>query len=241
MGRKGTIVEKEIESTYLDETLVVKIYQPENYSSLYKYHICIMQDGNDYFQLGRVATYSDRLHEKGEIDNTVFVGIHYQDKYDRQDKYHPQGKKNEAYIKFLRFEVVPLLDDLLPSYYMGATRTLMGDSLGGTVSLMTALKYPNTFGNVVMQSPYVDKNVFDAVRESKDLPLINIYHTIGKEETEVPTTSGDVKDFLEPNRKLYEMIQSKTSDYAYYELEGNHTWKAWQKDLPRALHYTFGK
>jgi enterochelin esterase-like enzyme len=31
-------------------------------------------------------------------------------------------------------------------------RTLIGDSLGGTVSLMTALDYPNMFGNVIMQS-----------------------------------------------------------------------------------------
>ncbi|MBB6453076.1 enterochelin esterase-like enzyme [Salirhabdus euzebyi] len=241
MGRKGTMIEKEIESKYLQEVITLKIYRPENFSTLYKYHVCIMQDGNDYFQLGRVATYSDRLHEAGEIENTIFVGIHYKNKFDRQEKYHPEGNKNEAYTKFLRFEVVPLLDDTLPSYYLGASRVLIGDSLGGTVSLMTALKYPNTFGKVIMQSPYVDDHVLKAVKSSNDIPTLTIYHTIGNEETEVQTTNGDVKDFLTPNRNLHQVLTEKAGDYTYYELDGEHTWKYWQKDLPRALQNIFGK
>ncbi|WP_369404974.1 alpha/beta hydrolase-fold protein [Piscibacillus salipiscarius] len=93
MGRQGTMLDKEIKSQYLDETFVIKIYKPENFSPLYKYHICIMQDGDDYYQLGRAATVSDRLHSKSEIENTIFAGIHYKDRYDRWDKYHPDGEK----------------------------------------------------------------------------------------------------------------------------------------------------
>lgn len=235
MRRQGKMIEKEINSEYLKENLTIKIYQPKNYSPLYKYYICIMQDGNDYFQLGRAATVSDRLHEEGKIENTVFVGIHYKDKFDRREKYHPQGAKNEAYMKFLRFEVVPMLDELLPSYFLGATRILMGDSLGGTVSLLTALTYPNTFGKVIMQSPLVNEDVLHAVLQSQDLPLLTIYHTIGLDETAVPTTDGKVLDFLTPNRKLQKIIQGTSTDYIYKELEGKHTWKQWQTDLPNAL------
>ncbi|TFB15061.1 esterase family protein [Filobacillus milosensis] len=239
MGRKGTMVEKDIDSQYLDETLTLKIFKPENYSPLYKYHICIMQDGNDYYQLGRVATVSDRLHEEGEIENTIFVGIHYQDRYDRWDKYHPDGERNKAYIKFLVFEVVPLLDKELPSYHVGSCRVLMGDSLGGTVSLMTALKYPNNFGKVIMQSPYVDEQVIEAIKQSDDVNNMSIYHTIGLDETEVPTTKGDKDDFLSPNRDLNEVLSQRASDYTYKELEGKHTWKQWQKDLPNAIKTIF--
>ncbi|QHS21711.1 esterase family protein [Virgibacillus sp. MSP4-1] len=241
MGRKGTMFDRDIHSQYLNETITIRIYQPENFSTLYKYHICIMQDGNDYYQLGRAATLSDRLHEKGEIHHTIFVGIHYNDKYDRQAKYHPDGHKNDSYIKFLRFEVVPLLDDILPGYYLGSARTLMGDSLGGTVSFLTALTYPNTFGNVIMQSPYVNKKVLEAAKASDNLSLIKIYHTIGEEETEVQTTTGGTEDFLEPNRQLRKVLQTKTSAYTYNERPGGHTWKTWQKDLPDAIISTFGK
>ncbi|MCP8615611.1 alpha/beta hydrolase [Salirhabdus salicampi] len=242
MKRKGTMIHKEIESKYLLETLTVKIYRPEHFSKLYKYHLCIMQDGNDYYQLGRIATFSDRLHSNKEIENTVFAGIHYKDRYDRREKYHPKGENQEAYMKFLRFEVVPLLDEEIPSYYMSGSRGLIGDSLGGTVSLMTALQYPNTFGKVVMQSPYVNENVKNAVKQSEEIAAMTVYHTIGTDEKAVQTTSDGTKDFLTPNRELRNLLMDRVDDYTYYELEGgNHTWKHWQKDMPRALVKTFGK
>ncbi|WP_188455666.1 alpha/beta hydrolase [Virgibacillus oceani] len=239
MPRKGTMIEKEIESSYLQETMTLKLYQPESFSPLYKYHICIMQDGNDYFQLGRVATLSDRLHESGEITNTIFVGIHYKDKFDRRKKYHPSGEQNLAYTKFLVHEAVPFLDDLLPTFHMGQSRTLMGDSLAGTLALMTALHYPNTFSNVIMQSPYVDETVMNAVKEATGIHAIDIYHTIGTEETEVDTTDGSKQDFLTPNRELNKVLAGKGMSYVYHELDGPHTWKPWQKDLQRALTTMF--
>lgn len=241
MQRKGKMTEKQIDSTYLGETMTLKIYQTENYSSLYKYNLCIMQDGNDYFQLGRTATFSDRLHEAGKLENTIFVGIHYLDKFDRRKKYHPSGEQNEAYIKFLAKEVVPFLDDAFPTYLMGQTRALMGDSLAGTLALMTALKYPHTFGKVVMQSPYVDETVLQAVENANFMDGMEIYHTIGTAETAVKTTDDKISDFLEPNRRLHEIISKQNTTYTYHELpDGEHTWKYWQKDLPNALQAIFG-
>ncbi|WP_087973281.1 alpha/beta hydrolase [Oceanobacillus rekensis] len=240
MGRKGTMVEKEIESSYLNETMTLMIYQPETFSPLYKYNICIMQDGNDYFQMGRVATLSDRLHDSHEITNTVFAGIHYKDRYDRWEKYHPSGEQNEAYMKFLINEVVPLLDEFVPTYHLGQTRALMGDSLAGTIALMTAIKYPNTFGKVIMQSPYVDAKVINAAKNADNLQFIDIYHTIGENEADVSTTDGSKSDFLMPNRELNELLNRKGSTYHYYELEaGEHTWKYWQKDMTRVLTTMF--
>ena len=49
---------------------------------------------------------------------------------------------------------------------MGYGRALIGDSLGGTVSLLTALQYPHTFGKVIMQSPLVNETVLRAVGKS---------------------------------------------------------------------------
>jgi len=236
IARKGKMIEEEIESKYLNETMTLKLYLPENFSSLYKYHICIMQDGNDYYQLGRVATVSDKLHTNEEIENTVFVGIHYLDRYDRKEKYHPSGEQQQAYIKFLVNEAVPLLDEIVPTYHMGQSRALVGDSLAGTLALMTAVKYPHTFSKVIMQSPYVDEDVLSTVKNAKNIHGIDIYHTIGENETAVDTTDGSEVDFVTPNRELHDLLQAKGVSYQYHELEaGEHTWKYWQKDLPHAL------
>lgn len=236
MARKGKMVDREIDSIYLNETKVIKIYFPETFSDLYKYNICIMFDGDDYFQMGRIATYSDRLHEDYELTNTIFVGIHYKNRYDRRKKYHPNGEEHDAFTKFLVKEVVPLLDNELPSYHMGKSRILMGDSLAGTFALLTALKYPNTFGKVILHSPYVDEAIMEKVKQAKDLSSLDIYHTIGEKEDKAELSDGKVEDQLTPNRELNEFLASKNSNYIYHELEdGLHTWKYWQKDMIRAL------
>ncbi|MCP3026652.1 alpha/beta hydrolase-fold protein [Halobacillus sp. A5] len=241
MGRKGKFEHHVIFSQYLNEEITLKVYTPENYSPLYKYHFCIMQDGDDYFQMGRAATLSDQLHSEREIENTIFIGIHYYDKYDRQDKYHPDGKKQGDYINFLIREVVPYLDENLPGYSMGRGRTLAGDSLAGTLALMTAARFPNIFGNVIMQSPYVDEHVLEYIQSINDLSSLTIYHTIGTLEKDVTTTDGSRKNFLEPNLELHRYLDKQSLSYVFNQLDGGHTWGSWQKDLPRALRIMFAK
>lgn len=234
--RKGTMIEKTIDSSYLNEEMVLKIYQPPAFSPMYKYHICIMQDGDDYYQMGRLATLSDELHEEVEITNTVFVGIHYIDRFDRLKKYHPDGEQFEEYMKFLAFEVSSFLDEMLPTYQLSQSRALMGDSLAGTIALLTATRYPHTFGKVIMQSPLVDETVLSLVDQAKKLDGLEIYHTIGTKETDVPTTIGNHVDFVTPNRQLCDTLSQVDTTYTYHEIDdGIHTWKYWQKDLKRAL------
>lgn len=236
MARKGTMYDQTIDSKHLNESITIKIYEPEQFDSVYENNVCIMQDGDDYFHLGRVATVSDRLHDDYDIVNTTFVGIPYVDRYDRWKKYHPDGEQFTDYKLFLREEVVPLLDELLPINPLGTIRTLMGDSLGGTVSLMAALDEPELFQRVIMQSPYVDEKVLEAVKQFDNPIEPNIYHTYGLAETNVPTTKMGNLNFVEPNEQLATMLSEKFSSY-YYETnpEGNHTWKFWQKELPELL------
>ncbi|MFG6149429.1 alpha/beta hydrolase [Halobacillus sp. B23F22_1] len=241
MGRKGKFQNFTISSQYLNEDMTIKVYTPENYSPLYKYHFCIMQDGDDYFQMGRAATLSDKLHSDREIENTIFIGIHYNDKYDRQDKYHPDGKKQGDYVNFLVREVVPLLDEELPGFSIGKGRTLVGDSLAGTLALMTAARFPNIFGNVIMQSPYIDEHVLEYIQSINDLSNLTIYHTIGNQETDVKTTDAARKNFLKPNLELRQYLDKQPLSYVFYELEGDHTWGSWQKDFPNALKTMFAK
>lgn len=236
MARKGNMYDETINSVFLKEEMVLKIYEPETFNSLYENNVCIMQDGDDYFQLGRVATVSDTLHEEEEIVNTTFVGIHYIDRFDRLKKYHPEGEQFEAYIQFLAKEAVPLLDEILPINPLGTVRTLMGDSLAGTIAFLTALRHPNVFNKVIMQSPLVNEHVLDAAHQVERKHGTEIYHSIGCQETAVPTTRDGHVDFLKPNQQLSTILAEKFSSYQYKEIEqGNHTWKFWQREIPDVL------
>ncbi|MDQ0174606.1 alpha/beta hydrolase [Bacillus chungangensis] len=236
---RGTINEIKFESKELEDIIHIFIYLPATFSTLYKYSLLITQDGKDYFQLGRITRFADELLHNQEIENVIIVGIPYKNVEDRTSKYHPNGEQNEAYIRFLAHELVPYLDQMYPTYQVGNGRALIGDSMAATVSLMTAVKYPHTFGKVIMQSPFVNEKVLAEISQHPEPHLLDIYHVIGNKETEVKTTSGDIKDFLTPNRTLQALIKRKGFPYFYEEFEGDHTWKYWQSDLKRALKKMF--
>lgn len=240
MARKGMMTTETIDSHFLQEEITIKIYAPETFDSIYETHVCLMQDGDDYFQMGRVATFSDRLHEAGDIVNTFFVGIPYVNRQDRVNKYAPTGKQNAAYMRFLTEEVVPLLDDKLPINPLGTIRTLMGDSLAGTLAFMAATAYPEHFHQVVMQSPFVDEHVLKRAEEVEQVQM-PIYHSIGLDEAAVDTTELGRLDFIAPNQALREILQGKMRDYSYKEIPaGNHTWKHWQNEMPDVMELMFG-
>ncbi|MEK3887352.1 alpha/beta hydrolase [Bacillus sp. FSL K6-3431] len=234
---QGTINEIEFQSSELNETLTLLLYLPVSFSHLYNYSVVIVQDGKDYFQMGRLARYADELINDGEIENIIMVGVHYKSIQDRRNKYHPQGDEHQAYIRFLAHELVPWLDRNYPTYEVGKSRALMGDSLAATVSLMAALKYPNTFGKVILHSPYVNKTVLDAVTMHQSPHLLDVYHVIGDQESNVEIS--DIKDFLTPNRELHKIFEGKGFNHFYDEFSGGHSWKYWQPDVKRALQKMF--
>jgi enterochelin esterase-like enzyme len=232
---KGFTKDYQLYSEALQEEVQMFIYFPGSYTPLYKYNLLIAQDGQDYFQLGRVARIADELIHNKEMANTIIVGLPYRDVEDRRQKYHPNGERNRAYIRFLAHELAPFLDREFPTYQMGMGRTLVGDSLAATVSLMAALEYPHTFGKVILQSPYVNETVLSEVEKFDQTHLIDIYHVAGTEETEVQTRNANERNFLEANRRLSTLLKEKKFSYFYEEFQGDHTWTFWQPDLQRAL------
>ena len=237
----GKIKDITIYSESLDEEMQLLIHLPHNYSELYKYSILIASDGKDYFQYGRLGRVVDELMDAREIENVIVVGVPYKSVSERRRLYHPDGDRHEAYLRFLSRELVPYLDDNYPTYQIGAGRGLIGDSLAATISLLAAAKYPNTFGKVILHSPYVDNSVLEAVNAVKNPSCFSIYHVVGELETEVKTVAEGTRDFLTPNRELNKLIQSKGFPYFYEEFKGDHTWKYWQPDVRRAISMVYGQ
>lgn len=237
---RGKVEDLSIYSNALKEDMQVLVYLPSNYSPLYKYTLVIASDGKDYFQLGRVPRVVDELLENSEIENIIVVGVPYKSVEDRNNKYEPTGSQHASYLRFLAHELVPYLDEQYPTYQVGMGRALIGDSLAATASLMAAIRYPNIFGRVILQSPKVSEELMNAVNEFQSPQSFTVYHVIGKGETAVKLTAGGTADFLEPNRELHQLMKEKGFAVFYDEFDGDHTWKHWQPDLKRALIQNFG-
>ncbi len=237
--KTGSIKSVTFNSKELNEEIELLVYLPSTFSHLYKYSILIAQDGKDYFQMGKIGRVADELLEQQEIENLIIVGVPYKNVDDRWNKYHPAGPKHTAYKRFLAHELVPYIDAEFPTYQMGQSRALIGDSLAATVSLMTAIDYPNTFGKIGLHSPLVNEPVLSAVENFQFPHLMQIYHTIGTKETEVQTHKDGILNFVEPNQELNLLIEGKGFPTFYEEIDGDHTWRAWQSDMKRALTWLF--
>jgi enterochelin esterase-like enzyme len=237
---KGTVKEITFFSNALNEELELLIYIPANYSPLYEYNILIASDGRDYFQLGGLPRLADQLIDDYIIENVIIVGVPYINAADRRRKYIPTGDQFEAYMRFLAHELVPYLDEEFSTSQLGASRVLMGDSMAATISLMTALHYPNIFGKAILQSPFVDEHVLQAVQDANNVELLSMYHIIGLQEKEIIFKDNRVEDFLTPNRALHKLIVERGIDTFYEEIDGDHTWRSWKPDLKRALIEIFG-
>ena len=151
----------------------------------------------------------------------------------RRNKYHPEGKQYEQYKQFLVHELIPWVDEEYSTLTFPSNRTIVGDSLAATISLLSALDYPQTFGQLILHSPYVNEAVLEAVEKYNGNEYITIYHVIGNEENHVDVS--DIKDFLTPNRKLSHLFKEKGFNTFYEEFKGGHSWKHWQPDVKRAL------
>ncbi|TSB46695.1 esterase family protein [Alkalicoccobacillus porphyridii] len=232
---QGTLQDTVIQSNELNDEIPLLVYLPPNYTPLSSYDLVICQDGKDYFQLGRIPRQMEALMDDYEVREAIIIGVPYPSVAERRERYHPEGERSEAYRRFLAFELLPYLDEHYPTHQLASSRTLAGDSLAGTISLLAALEYPAHFGQVMMHSPYVDDHVLDAVRTYQQPHALSIYHVIGSEETTVKLTNGDIADFLSPNKDLAELLEATSFSYSFRIFEGNHTWTYWQKDLSIGL------
>lgn len=237
----GKMIDHSIDSTFLQTTVPYSLYLPPNYSELKSYNVLYVQDGADYIKFGQIARQAEELIVTNEIEEIIIVMIPYPTVKERWERYHPHGKQTDAYTRFFVEELVTQMDKDYSTINLADGRTLIGDSLGATVSLMIALAYPHTFSQVIMQSPLVNEEVTEKVSSFPYPEMIKLYHIIGTEETKVKTTHGQESDFLTPNRELHQLMLKKGfAEYFYDEFAGGHIWRYWQKDIKRALRYMFG-
>lgn len=231
---EGKVSDDTIYSEELQTEIPLLVYTPPHFSPFSSYDVLICQDGNDYFQIGRIPRVVEELIDDVCIRETIAVGIPYPSVKTRRKWYHPDGELMHAYIRFLTTELLPYIQKTYPIKEESNGRTLAGDSLAATISLLTALKHPTLFGQVMMHSPYVDDYVLQTIDNCESPESLSLYHVVGKEETNVDTIDG-ILDFLTPNRAMNEKIASLPFTYTYDEFDGDHTWKYWQPDLKRGL------
>ncbi|WP_274650686.1 alpha/beta hydrolase [Paenibacillus humicola] len=231
---KRTIVKETVDSAYLPEgRRNLRVYLPPGYNELLSYPAVYCQDGEDFFNFGRVATIAGRLILDEGLEPCIIVGVDV-DKKVRTAEYSPDGERHRPYAAFFGEELVPFIEAKYPVRRDPSERVLAGDSLGGTVSLHLALAFPHLFRRVISLSGAYYPESQRIAKQAGPLDWLSVYMIVGLQETAFETDRG-VFDFVAMNRSMNEILTSNGAGVRYGEHDGRHVWGFWQQYIPDAL------
>ncbi|MDY5059191.1 esterase family protein [Staphylococcus simulans] len=234
----GVVTQTQFHSEILERDITLSIYLPKNYSPLFKYKLVFCFDGLDFFRFGQIHRVYERLRENEQVERAIFIGFHYETVDKRREEFSPNGSRAPLTVKAMGQELLPYIDKTFPTFKVASGRVLLGDSLAGSIALMTALSYPRLFNQVGMFSPMFNEVVDVLANRCQFIDQLDIWQAVGKEEIDfaLPTT-GERADFLTPNRELKELLEKFNVTHYYEEFDGGHRWKYWRKLMEPLLLY----
>jgi len=234
---KRTIIKETVPSVYLTEERSIRIYLPPGYDENKQYPTIYCQDGEQFFNFGRIATTATSLIHENQLEPFIIVGIDV-DISRRTEEYSPEGQLFQHYCSFVAMELVTFVENRVSSNSDSASRLLAGDSLGATVSLHLALDYPLLFHRVLSFSGAFLPSTRTRIEQEHDLSGLDLYMLVGLQETGVVTSRGTF-DFLAHNRLTLDTLLANHANVDYYERDGVHTWGFWQQYMAHALQHFF--
>ncbi|OAZ40441.1 alpha/beta hydrolase [Paenibacillus polymyxa] len=232
---KRTILKDEVDSRLLGETRILRIYLPPGYNEILSYPVVYCQDGEEFFNFGRIATHANRLILDEGVEPFIIVGVEVNTKI-RTQEYAPFGNRFEEYTACFAEEIIPYVEQKYPIRKDAASRILAGDSLGGSVSLHLALLYPELFNRIISLSGAYYEASQEIIAREKELSHLNVWMTVGLQEDAFESDTG-IYNFVELNRQCAHLLRERNAEVSYREKDGKHLWGFWQNELPDALMY----
>jgi len=110
-----------------------------------RYPLLIVHDGPDYLDFASARTVLDNLIHRGEVAELVVAFVPPGDRLVEYADHAPHAR-------FVARELVPYLAERFPLLDSPDGRALMGSSFGAVASLSTAVRYPDTFASLLLES-----------------------------------------------------------------------------------------
>jgi predicted alpha/beta superfamily hydrolase len=243
-------------SRFLSSRRDIIVYLPRGYeTSKERYPVFYLQDGQNLFdpatafggQDWKADLIADELIADGLIRPLVMVGI-YNAGVRRISEYTPtrdrsmrKGGKAERYAAMLVRELKPFIDREYRTLKSAEHTVVGGSSLGGLVSLVTALTYPRVFGGLALLSPSVwwdNRVILREVRRGPSMRRPRTWLDVGTAEGDSP--QHVVEDVRMLKAALLDAGWWEGIDLGYEEAIGaGHNEEAWGARFPEVLKYLF--
>lgn len=239
----------------LGRTRRVWIYLPPDYATSDKtYPVLYMHDGQNVFDDSTsyagewgVDESLDSLHAAGDPGIIVVAVDNGQQR--RMSEYSPWrhpthgGGEGDAYADFLAHTLKPWIDGRYRTRPGPESTGVMGSSMGGLISLHTALRHPGVFGRVGVFSPslWFSDSVFVAARNARPAgERPRFYFVSGG--LEGPQNRPRV--VIEDQQRMVDTLAAAgwrvgTEIHAAAADDGRHSEWFWRREFPAAYRWLF--
>lgn len=246
---------RDLPSRFLERRRDVIVYLPPDYEERtdLAYPVLYLQDGQNLFDAAtafvpghdwKADETAEELIRSARIRPVIMVGVYHTgegrlDEYtpDRDDS-HTVGGKARLYGRFLVEELKPFVDSVYRTLPGPRSTAIGGSSLGGLVSIFTALNYSDVFGGLVALSPSVWWNRQAMVRRVKNLSAkraVRIWLDMGTEEG-----PGALRSVRNLRAALVAKGWIEGEDLRYSEIDGGrHSEDDWAKRFGDVLTWFF--
>lgn len=215
-----------------DDKRKVQVYLPPGYGQgSARYPVLYAQDGTDSIKLGRAAETADRMISEGKLDPFIIVFV---DPIDRMKEYWA----DDRFADWMARTLVPLVDSRYRTRAERDARALSGASLGGTISVWTALRHPETFARVAGFSTAFQIDEYRVLAslskldgEARRRNPLRFYLDAGRYEPLI----------LEASRRANITLRARGYPVTYREAPVGHNYTAWRDRLAEAYTAVWAK
>jgi enterochelin esterase family protein len=236
-ARKGSLQPLKIASKAFNDTRDIQVYLPATFRKNRRYPLLIVHDGLDFLRYAELKAVLDNLIHNLEIPPMI---VAMTQSPDRLKEY----AGDDRHAAFLAEDLLPFMTQHYPLRDEARARGILGASFGGVAALHAAWKYPNLFGNLLLQSGsfafsdlgrHKRSEVFDPVvkfmnafREDPDWPASKIYMSCGIYES-----------LIYENRSLVPRLQAQGIEVRFEEARDAHNWENWRDRLRTGLSWLY--
>jgi enterochelin esterase-like enzyme len=234
----GELVELQASSAVQGRDNRVSVYLPAGFESAARYPLLVVHDGGDYLDYASMKLVLDNLIHDKKLAK-IIVAFSYPG--ERLSEY----PDNPDHAKWITCELLPLLEKRFPLLTQPDGRCLMGTSFGAVAALSTAVRFPGTYGSLLLQSGsflYSDRAVWHGERMYFD-PVVRFVdhyraHPVRAAERAF-ISCGAYEDLAQANRGMLPIFRSTGMEINYVESRDGHSWESWRDQLGPGLCWLF--
>ena len=233
---EGRIEEITVASRAFGQGRGVRIYLPAGHDPERAYPLVVIHDGDDFVAYADLPVILDNLIDAGEIPPVIAALVQTRDRLGE----YSGGRQHPA---FLVGDLLPALSARWRISEAPRERVLLGASLGAVASLVTAFRYPNVFGGLVLKSGSFILDERKLARRPHP-----VFHRIARlmralrrapplPGTRAFVSTGELEGLASENVALASFLRERGVDVLFKSVWDGHHWHNWRDQLRDGLRW----